>query len=282
MSEHILGPLYTEVMGPEDAPPMVFIPPNPMDNSCWIYQMAHFSTWYRCIAVDTPGYGRSPRALPGVTREELADAVWEIVDANSIGGPTVLVGCSLGSRIAPFMYHRRPEQTAAIVLSGTSYNPGEPPHVEKRVTQYREHGIDWRYHHTFEDLSPEFGETELATWLAETMTERNGTSDVESIINVFESGRPGDPEWLLEDLHAPVLILSGERDNSHPRVFGLAERLPDVKLITLDGAGHACMFEQPWVYDAHLLDFLRERLPEELRPTPELAARFGAAPAIVS
>jgi len=36
-------------------PVMAFVHPNPMDQSCWIYQMARFSTWFRCAAIDAEG-----------------------------------------------------------------------------------------------------------------------------------------------------------------------------------------------------------------------------------
>jgi pimeloyl-ACP methyl ester carboxylesterase len=60
MAQHIEGPLYYERMG-RSGPVIAFVHPNPMNQSCWIFQMAHLSTWYRCIAIDIPGYGRSPR-----------------------------------------------------------------------------------------------------------------------------------------------------------------------------------------------------------------------------
>jgi len=51
---NINGPLYYERMG-RTGPVMAFVHPNPMDQSCWIYQMARFSTWFRCVAIDIPG-----------------------------------------------------------------------------------------------------------------------------------------------------------------------------------------------------------------------------------
>ena len=73
MAEHIDGPLYYERMG-RTGPVMAFVHPNPMDQSCWLYQMTHFSTWYRCIAIDIPGYGRSPTATEGLTLDDIGEA----------------------------------------------------------------------------------------------------------------------------------------------------------------------------------------------------------------
>ena len=44
MANHIRGPLYYERMG-RTGPVMAFVHPNPMDQSCWIFQMAHMSAW---------------------------------------------------------------------------------------------------------------------------------------------------------------------------------------------------------------------------------------------
>ena len=79
MAEHIDGPLYYERLG-RTGPVIAFVHPNPMDQSCWIYQMAHLSTWYRCIGIDIPGYGRSPTARDGLTTNDMAVACWEAID----------------------------------------------------------------------------------------------------------------------------------------------------------------------------------------------------------
>src|SRR6478609_6134219 len=126
MADHIDGPLYYERMG-RTGPVMAFVHPNPMDQSCWIFQMAHLSTWFRCVAIDIPGYGRSPKADPELTRFDMAQALWEVLDEVAPGEPAILVGCSVGSSLVPHMYHLRPSQTAAMILSGTGYTPPTDP-----------------------------------------------------------------------------------------------------------------------------------------------------------
>src|SRR5436305_4696634 len=98
---------------------MAFVHPNPMDQSCWLYQMAHMSTWYRCISLDIPGYGRSPKAEAGLTMDDMAQACWEAIEDAFPGERAILVGCSVGASLLPYMHHQAPQRTIALVLSGT-------------------------------------------------------------------------------------------------------------------------------------------------------------------
>ena len=164
VASNIDGALYREVVGPVGAPLMVFVHPNPMDNAAWMYQLAHLSTWYRCVAVDLPGYGRSPRARPGVTLFDLAEACWDAVEADS-AGPVVLVGCSIGTNVVLHMQHLYPERTAAVVVSGAGYAT-EKPHLQRHVDAYRRDGVEYRSAYSLQDFSPAFRATPLAEWMA--------------------------------------------------------------------------------------------------------------------
>ena len=271
MTPHIEGPLYTTVMGPDDAPPMVFVHPIPMDHTAWLFQMAHFSTWYRCIGIDVPGFGRSPRATAALTMAEIADACWEAVDRVTLRRDAVLVGCSVGSHTVQWMYHARPESTNALVLSGAGWRPVNT-YSHERINDYRAHGIGFRFAHTLAGLSAEFRQTPLAHWLANVIVERNDTADLDTIVRVFEAVAAQAPDWLQTKLNAPVLILTGSECSAHQAAFALRDRLPDGELVTLEGAGHACQFERPWEFDHEMMRFLaahgHEWLKEALADTP--------------
>lgn len=254
MADHIHGPLYYERMG-RSGPVIAFIHPNPMDQSCWIFQMAHFSSWYRCIAIDIPGYGRSPKASAGLTMDDMAQACWEAIDDAAPGESAILVGCSVGSSIAPCMYHLRPAKTLAMVLSGTGYNPAKE-FTKGRIENYTAQGVEYRWAYTFEDLSAAFRTTPLAHYFAELFSERNEHADVETIIHQFRALAQPYPEGHHETIACPTIILTGSEDNSHQRAFALQKRIPNCELKTLPGAGHACQLEQPWLFDRFMIEFL--------------------------
>lgn len=257
MAQHIEGPLYYERMG-RSGRPVVLVHPNPMDQSSWIYQMAHLSTWFRCISIDIPGYGKSPRAQPGLTMDDMAQACWEALDEAMPGAePAILAGCSVGSLLVLRMWALRPERAAALVTCGTGYwEPGTFGVAAKRIKDYRRNGIGFRFEYTFQDFGPAFRATPMAHYFAELFTERNDFADLQSILRQFEAMEP-PLENDLAQIRCPSLILSGSEDASHSLAFALQERIPGCELRVIPGAGHACQIEQPWLFDRYLLEFLQ-------------------------
>jgi pimeloyl-ACP methyl ester carboxylesterase len=254
MAEHIGGPLNYERLGKRGRP-MVFVHPNPMDHTCWIYQMARFSTWFRTIGIDIPGYGRSPTASPGLTMQDIAQACWEAVDEVA-DEPCVLAGLSVGVHVVLHMAVQRPEQTLALIMTGSGYYPVKE-FAAKRIQQYSEQGVAFRRQHAFEDYSPAFRETEYAKYFANLFMERNDTADAATIVEQFRALAEPDPDWLFE-IEAPSLMITGSEDTAHQAAFALQERLRGSELVTMEGAGHACNMERPWEWDAIALEFLRK------------------------
>ena len=149
MAAHVNGPLHWEQLG-KTGRPIAFVHPNPMDHSCWLYQMDHLSTWFRCIGIDLPGYGRSPTAQPGLTMADVAQACWEAVDEMT-DEPALIVGESVGSNVVCHMANQRPERTLAVIMSGAGYREGRKQFAETRIPQYQQYGVDFRYGHALED-----------------------------------------------------------------------------------------------------------------------------------
>ncbi len=257
MAQHISGPLYYERMG-RTGPVVAFVHPNPMDQSCWLYQMAHLSSWCRCIAIDIPGYGRSPKATAGLTMTDLAQACWEAIDDAYPGEAAVLAGCSVGAAIVQHMHHVHPGRTSALVLCGTGYNPSKA-FAAHRIKAYKERGVGYRWGFTFEDFSPAFRATPMARWFADMFAERNAHADLQSIILQFEALAKPEAEDHHARIACPAIIISGSEDNAHQSAFALKERIKGCEMQIIYGAGHACQMEQPWLFDQHMLEFLRRR-----------------------
>jgi 3-oxoadipate enol-lactonase len=257
VSEHIKGPLHWEQLG-KTGTPIAFVHPNPMDHTCWLYQMAHLSTWFRCIGIDLPGYGKSPAGTRGLTMSDVAQACWEAVDEVT-DAPAIVAGISVGHTVALHMANQRPERTLAVLLSGSGFSEGPKEVGPRRMADYSAHGVDFRYEHTFQDFSPAFRESEYAHYFADIFRERNRWADAGTIIEMFRALGEPDPEWLQRGVKAPTLIITGSLDNAHQRAFALQERVPNCELITMEGAGHACNMERPWEWDQLALKFLAKQ-----------------------
>jgi pimeloyl-ACP methyl ester carboxylesterase len=150
------------------------------------------------------------------------------------------------------MYHQRPDKTAALVLSGTGYNPTKE-FAKRRIDAYTANGIDYRWAYTFEDLSPAFRATPVAHFFANLFAERNEFADVQTILCQFKALQKPDPDGHHERIACPTI--TGSEDGTHQSAFALKARIPNCELKVLPGAGHACQMEQPWLFDRFMIEF---------------------------
>jgi pimeloyl-ACP methyl ester carboxylesterase len=263
MAPHINGSLYLEQVG-KSGRPMVFIHPLPYDRSCWTYQMAHFSSWFRTIAVDLPGYGNSPTVSPGVAMSDYAQACWEAVEEIA-DEPAILVGLSAGSTIAKYMANQHPDRCVALVLTGGPFyaRPDAPDIPIEKPFQYFmdafvNGGIGSRRALLEQFFSADFRESSLGRYFVDLFVERNVSADAPSIIEMMRALIPADPQWLHPGGRCPVLIVMGgsEPPRTQEGHFALHRHLPTSEMRVIQGAGHCCNMEKPWEYDGYVMDFL--------------------------
>lgn len=255
MARHIPAPLYFEQFG-KTGTPMVFLHSTPDELRFWMFQTAHFSPWYRCLAIDLAGYGRSPATQPGLTLADQADACWELVD-RATGGGVILQGNSIGASVAMHMANQHPARTLALIVSGTGYSVNSDI-MWRWVERYRQEGIGLRHTQALDHFSPAFQKSELARYYADMVADLNNEGTLGSVIAMNEANarsRPR-PEAFYDALTMPTLIIAGKEDRTYPSSVELHKRLPESKFKTIEGAGHACNFEAPWEFDRHCIEFL--------------------------
>jgi 3-oxoadipate enol-lactonase len=253
MARHVPGPLYFEQQGASGTP-MLFIHSTPDDHRLWFYQTARFSAWYRTLAVDLAGYGRSAAPQPGARVADQAAACWEALDRVS-PGPAIIHGNSLGSFVAIHMARQQPRRTLALVLSGCGYLPTREMMV-RWAQRYRAEGLALRHGQVLDHFSPAARENQVVQWYARMVTELDNLGTLDGIIAMNEALSEPDPEELITGLAAPTIIMSGTADRNHPAAFELAKRIPGAEIVSIEGAGHSLMIEAPWDYDAHAIRFL--------------------------
>lgn len=244
--------IYYEVSG--EGFPLVLVHANPFDHNLWLYQIGHFSTYYKVIAIDLRGYGRSDKPETEFSLKDMADDVLGVCRGEEVK-EAILAGVSVGSGIALLLGLDHPYMFKALILVGGSSAGGG--FVEERIRGYTNIGVE-KYHrqHLEELVSPEFLKTKLGSYLLQTFMERDPWLSGRAIAQVFRARGGTDMTSRLASLQIPTLVINGEYDNSLPAGRRTAELIPGAIHKVLPKTGHACCIEDPAGFDAFVMEFL--------------------------
>lgn len=237
---------------------IVFVHGAASDHSVWALQSRYFAHHgFNVFAVDLPGHGRSG-GPPLAAMEDIADWLPRALDAAGVGR-TALVGHSLGSLAVLECAARHADRVTKLALLG----PAAPMLVSDELLAAARGDDHVAY--------------ELITGWSFSAGKQLGGNAVPGMwmtINstrLMERARPG---VLYADLFAcqsyaqglaaaarvrcPVLAILGARDLMTPvkGAQALLAALADKRTVTLAGAGHAMMAEEPDAVLDALCEFL--------------------------
>ncbi len=254
MARHIPGPLFFDQHGTQGLP-MLFLHSTPDDHRLWMYKTARFSSYFRTVALDMAGYGKSAPAQKGLTVGDQADAAWEVADQFT-NGPIILHGNSMGSMIAMQMASKHPERVLALIISGTGYLPQRDA-MKVWAKRYAEEGLDLRYKQCLDHFSPAAQKLPHVQYYAKMICEMNTPATVGSIIAMNEAlSAEAEPDSFFDTLTMPTVIISGTADRNHAAAVELQKHIKTSTLKEVEGAGHAVMQEAPWAYDQYTIELL--------------------------
>jgi pimeloyl-ACP methyl ester carboxylesterase len=240
-------------------PCVVFIHGAQNDHSVWSLQSRWFAHHgFAVLAVDLPGHGRSTGApLPSI--EALADWIellLEKVGAGETAKSVSLVGHSMGSLTALECASRHPVRIARIALVGTAVPMPVSDALLGAAKEKEPKAISMINTWSHSARGSIGGNTVPGMWLlgaSRRLMERQQPGVLHNDLaacNAYTHGMEA-----AAALACPALIISGSRDMmTHPKAAAkLAAVIKDARSVSLAGAGHALMAEQP---DA-VLDALR-------------------------
>ncbi len=173
------------------------------------------------------------------------------------GGPRVLLGYSIGARLALHALIQAPEQWNAAIL--ISPHPGLTEEIERQARLLHDRQWATRFLH-------ESWDSVLDAWNAQPVLAGAGTTRPPErwrgpIAQAFEGwslGRQQDFRPLLSTLPLPVLWLTGMEDGKFTALAReAAPLLPRGRLVTLPGAGHRVHLDQQEATRAAVEDFLQ-------------------------
>ena len=240
-------------------PALVLVHALPFDHNLWLYQVERFSARFRTIAMDLRGWGHSAKPHTPFTLDDMGRDVLGVLADEGITAGAVVLGCSIGSKIALMFACDRPDIFKAAILVGG--NSGLQPQFDHRIAGYRAHhaaGTLKDYH-----LSPSalwrdaaLGRYADRRYLLAGFVERGHALDPESIAQVFQALTVSDLTPRLAAYKSPTLIVNGEHDAALPGGTRTAGLISHAEHKILPNTGHCCFLEDPENFNALAQDFL--------------------------
>jgi 3-oxoadipate enol-lactonase len=247
--------IHYEVHG--EGPPMVLVHANPFDRRLFTYQIASFAPYFRIVALDIRGYGRSDKPETHFTLNDMADDVLAVCAQENISR-AVFMGVSVGSGIALLIGLDQPQMCDAIILVGGSSKGGAD--IGARVAGYTSADLrGYQRSHIKELVAPGFCETKLGAWVLDLFSEKAHELSGKSIAQIFRAREACDMRDRLAGMTPPTLVINGAHDVSLQRGGETASLIPGARHVVLPGTGHACCIEDPAAFDAAVIDFLKAK-----------------------
>ena len=242
--------IHYEVSG--EGFPLVLIHANPFDRRLWLYQVSHFSTFFKVINVDLRGYGYSDKPTSTTSIVEIGEDVVGVCRQEGVK-EAMVAGISVGGVIALQLGLDHPEIFKALILVGCSSGPGG--RYQQRIEGYME-GVE-KYHiqHLKALVIKAFFESRLGHYLLGNFTDCDKRLNAGSIAEIFKALQNRDVTHRLGELKMPVLVVNGEFDNSLVRGREMAQKIRGGVHQIIPGAGHACCLEDPAAFDEVLIEF---------------------------
>lgn len=103
--------------------PLVLLHGNGESSEYFAEQTEFFSAYYRVIAIDTRGHGKSPRGDGPFSLERFSEDLKEFLDELKIR-KAIILGFSDGANIALLFALRYPGYVEKLILNGGNLNPG--------------------------------------------------------------------------------------------------------------------------------------------------------------
>jgi pimeloyl-ACP methyl ester carboxylesterase len=209
---------------------------------------------FRCIAYDQRGWGSSDAPSDGYHLKNLADDAYLLIQTLAMK-QYVLVGHSMGGKVAQLLASQRPVGLEALVLVAPA-SPF-PQHIPEEARQAQLHAYDSR-------------ETALAA-IDFLTVRRPDDATVEQLLQDSLAGSPAakrawptiaayeDISSQVNNIAVPTLLLVGDQDRQDPVELQRRETLPSIanaRLEILPDCGHLIPIDQPAAMATAVASFL--------------------------
>ena len=233
----------------------------------WVLQLRALTKYYRVITLDNRGVGKSDKPSEPYTISNMADDIVGLMDYLEIEGAHLL-GVSMGGMIAQEVAIHHPKRVGKLILGST--NAGRDEKGRHSPQLLKAMGLIEGF--SDEDIkSVDIGKVMtsmnayafsggliklLATpycWL------RMKLFGIEGLKGQFEASMNHSTLDRLHLIKAPTLVITGTEDRvvSPSSSELLASRIPNARLVKIEGGSHTVVAEQRGRFNREVLDFLR-------------------------
>lgn len=242
------------------SPALVFLHYYGGSSRAWDAVAAALAPAHRCVAADLRGFGRSPAPPIGYAVDDSADDVAALVAALGLDGPSggyVLVGHSMGGKIAMTLAARRPAGLAGLVLVAPS-----PPTPEPMTDASRAHTL------------ATYGDPAAAAETARQITRRPLAPAAfdQVVADNLRTSHPAWDAWMLEGtlehiadrmphIDVPALVVAGVTDPVMAHAMlerEVRDRIRGAHMVDVPDVGHLIPYEAPGALAAAIGEFVRD------------------------
>jgi pimeloyl-ACP methyl ester carboxylesterase len=246
--------------------PLMLVHGFPLDHTMWTAQVGALAERARVIAPDLRGFGRTPLGQVdpsrGVSMDEYADDLAELLDALAIREPIVLVGFSMGGYVAWQFVRKHAERLRGLVPCDTRSAADTAEAREGRL-KMAQHVAEWGAARVAAMMGPKL----LSARSFETKPDvvRSVRGMVErtppAAIAAAQRGMATRPDStdLMPKIAVPTLVIVGEHDaiSTPAEMESIARAIPGAGLAVIPEAGHMAPMENPAAVNEALAEFLR-------------------------
>lgn len=235
-----------ELLPGAGGPPIVLLHSLALDRTVWDRSVDRLRELGDVFVCDLPGHGRSER-ISEITIEDMADAVAHAL-RESLGGPALVWGMSLGGMVAQALAVRHPGRVLGLGLADTTawYGPDAATAWQDRAAKAQRDGFaalaGFQLARWF---GPDFlaAEPAVATELLEVF-QRN---DIGSYVATCRAMGAMDLRASVAAITVPTRIIVGADDYATPvrHSEDLRSRIPGSSLRVLSGRSHLSAVEAP-------------------------------------
>jgi 3-oxoadipate enol-lactonase len=256
--------LFYETHG--KGPPLLLISGTACDGEFWkSYQVPEFSRDHTVITFDQRGTGKTTTSVKDYSTRRLAADAAQLVEHVGLG-PAIVLGHSMGGRVAQLLPLDHPASVKRLILASTGASfkakGGIPPTICLGIIKLgyeryiREHSVEIGFSKEFIKAHPERVEQCINLLLA-------ALPPVEVYFAHVMSRQEHDTSARLKDIQVPTLVVvggdegHGNSDTTHiASSEALAKSIPNAEFAVIPGHGHFYMFSDPETTNQLVREFI--------------------------